>query len=132
MIRSTNDQTPRRKRIIALWISVSAPFIGMGFVCGCGTLMDNRQPPPVKQVLQVADLSCSAVTAAVWSPVWVPQVIGSDDPQKLYGMSFLGPVPYALYKAKLERRGKLPGQSAESKAAAQKPQERRLPVPYRR
>ena len=132
MSHSNNDPPPsatRRKRLLALRISVSAPFVGMGFVCGCGILMDNRQPPPVKQALQVADMSCSVVTAAVWSPVWVPKMLHPVDPKReeadSYEMIFFGgPIATKLYEAKLKV-------AKRKQAAAQKSQEQGAPLPLK-
>lgn len=96
----------RQRRGLVLWALLSVPFVAMGLLCGCGTLMDNHAPPVAKQVLQGVDMAGSGVVAAATSPFWLPTLIGSDKPDELYGMVFFGPVPTSLYKAKLERHGK--------------------------
>ena len=96
-----------QRRALILWTAVCAPFVAMGLLCGCGTLMDNHAPPVAKQVLQGVDMAGSGVAAVVWSPLWVPDLIRSDNPDDLYGMYWTGgPVATTLFKAKLRRHGK--------------------------
>ncbi len=98
----------KQRRGLALWAVASVPFVGMGLLCGCGTLMDNQAPPVAKQVLQGVDVAGSGVAAVVWSPSWIPKLIRSENPDDLYGMAWTGgPVATSLFEAKLRRRGKL-------------------------
>ena len=94
-------------RALVLWTVVCAPFVAMGLLCGCGTLMDNHAPPVAKQLLQGVDMAGSGVAAVVWSPSWVPKLIRSENPDDLYGMAWTGgPVATSLFEAKLKRHGK--------------------------
>ena len=82
MIPAMKRLNPRQRVLLALWSGLSTPFVVVGLFCGCGTLMDNKAPPPVKQILQGVDVVGSGVIGVATSPVWVPVVIGMNRDMK--------------------------------------------------